>query len=65
MFCVFRHCFTKAEELRQRHEKVQASKAELATQNSSHGNKMSEDTNSSEEDETDFEEFLNWRAKIS
>ena len=58
-----RHCFTKAEQLRQRHEEVLAKRAAQETQNSS--SKMNTDSNSSGEDETDFDEFLNWRAKIS
>lgn len=64
-FLACRHCFTKAEQLRQRHEEVLTNRAVQDAQNSDHGNKMNTESNSNEEDETDFDEFLNWRAKIS
>jgi hypothetical protein len=65
--CLFvcRSCFTKAEELRQKHEEVLANRVEHGTANASQGGKTSTESNSSEEDETDFDELLNWRAKIS
>lgn len=64
-FCPCRHCFTKAEQLRLRHEDVLVTRAQQGTQNSGHDKKINTEENSSEDDETDFDEFLNWRAKIS
>ena len=57
-----RNCFTKAEELRQKHEVLLSSRAQQ--ENSGSGNLVTMDSASSDE-EVDFDEFLSWRAKIS
>ena len=57
-----RRCFTKAEELRQKHEALQSKRSERGGSQSD--NLVTMDSDSSE-DEADFDEFLNWRAKIS
>ncbi len=64
---VCRHCFTKAEDLRQQHEKLLVSRAQQQTQNSTadHDKMSTESQSSGEEEEADFDEFLNWRAKMS
>ena len=55
-------CFTKAEQLRQRHEQLLAHRTESTSE---HMTEADLHSSTEEEDEEDFDEFLNWRAKIS
>ena len=73
MFFQTRSWFTKAEQLRQRQEALAADKArrlELGKNKSSSEQPSSlantnEKSDSSDDDDLDFDSLLNWRAKVS
>ena len=69
LLCVYRYFrswFTKAEELRQRQEKLVENRAQITKPTDlQQSTKQQTSSAESDDEELDFDSLLNWRAKVS
>ena len=70
--CMYTHtpvlseCFTRAEKLRQKQEELMLKRAQRTSQTmDTASQETKQESSGGSDDEMDFDEFLDWRAKIS